>query len=162
MEEIIIFLITAGLGGVVALSYFLGKPSQRAKDNSSYDLQEYKTVSEGIFEERRQLIATIRSECSPQDLPASAHYPFFQANAKSLEDPRLKIGADEFSRGLCALINNYPIFSADRAKTEPGYVRNITQELREHHAQARQAAESFLEQVNSLRTTQHLGVGCTN
>ena len=147
------------------LKIYSSKPEslRRSSQGQDYfDLQEYKTVSEGIFEERRQLIATIRSVCSDQDLLANAHYSFFQENAKSLEDPRLKIEADEFSRGLRELINNYPIFSADRAKTEPGYVRNITQELREHHTKARQAAESFLEKVNSLRTTQPLDIGHTN
>ncbi|KTD26936.1 hypothetical protein, partial [Legionella maceachernii] len=59
--------------------------------------------------------------------------------------------ADEFSQELHELVNNYPKFKADRARTERGYIRKLTRELEQHHAKTKEAAEFFLGQIQNVR-----------
>ncbi len=152
MEEIIVLLITAGLGGTFlgALSYFLGKPSQRKdrSDKMNYELKEYIRVAEEIYAERAQIIEVtdnlratpnFSSELSetrrklstrqgsrffPTSIEPSTNY---QATTESTE-------SKELISHFAEQVNSYPKFCSDRARNDPDYINNIHQELVEHHS----------------------------
>ncbi|WP_347252312.1 hypothetical protein [Legionella sp.] len=159
VSQIGALILGASLGTFGIIAFMVGRVEGRANaeaarksiKNIKQELAEYKLVSEEIFEERRQIIEAIRNACSNRNVSSNNQYQFFQVRTQSDNNLRLKAEADEFSENLHKLVNNYPKFKADRARTERGYIRALTRELVEHHAKTKQVAEFFLEQIPNVR-----------
>ncbi|SJZ51226.1 hypothetical protein [Legionella maceachernii] len=143
-----------GCCGIIAFSVGRGEGklyAEAAGKSIKKEFDEYDKISEEIFEERRQIIEAIKNACSNRNVSSNNQCQFFQVRTPSGNNLRLKAEADEFSQELHELVNNYPKFKADRARTERGYIRKLTRELEQHHAKTKEAAEFFLGQIQNVR-----------
>jgi len=160
MENVSLVTVAAATVGCGWLGFFgylsytnkhAGKTDAVDKVVLKQDLDVYDRMIDEVAAEKTYILNKIEQILStrPTQAQSGNSQTLFSEHAKqSIENLREKAEITELVTQFYKLINSYPKFSAESARKEPDYVKNIQQETIEHHNNVKIIAEEYFRRVD--------------